>query len=123
MFWGLRAVESVVLDENKNAIGISRKMFNHAHPAMVVPAISVGDRIEIEGMQSEPLIFEVPNLQMAVTWFCGREQGEVPLSIDGLFVWTDQRKVVITRRTRFRYPFRPNEPRRATLRARSRRDS
>ena len=35
--------------------------------------------------------------------------------LDGLFLWTDANRVVVTWRARFHYAFRPEEIRRATL--------
>jgi hypothetical protein len=115
MFWGLRAVSAVLLDRDKNATGISRKAFNHAHPAMVVDAIAVGDHVDIEGMRQQRIAFDVPRLPLALHWTCGNDGGVVALAIDGLYVWVDQQKVVVTHRARFRYPFRLGEVRFARL--------
>ena len=117
MFWGLRAAASVLLDNDKNVTGMSRKAFNHAHPAMVVDAIAEGERVEIEGVQSQPITFHVPRLPLTLQWSCGPDRGSVPLTADGLYVWIDQRKVVVTGRARFKYPFRRGEPRGARLEA------
>jgi hypothetical protein len=115
MFWGLRAKDSVILDNEKNVTGISRKAFNHAHPSMVVDDIPCGTRVDIEGMRPQHITFEVPALKLVLRWTCGTDQGEAALATDGLFVWVDQQKVVVTQRARLRYPFRPNEIRSAKL--------
>ncbi len=115
MFWGLRAVKSVLLDNQKNVVGISRKAFNHAHPAMVVDSIAEGESVVIEGVLANPVAFEVPMMPLMLGWQAGADEGRVSLAIDGLYVWIDQRKVVVTRRGRFRYTYRPGENRSATL--------
>ena len=96
MFWGLRAISSVLLDRDKNAAGISRKAFNQAHPALVLDAIAVGNHVDIEGMRQQRITFDVPRLPLALHWTCGTDGGVVALAIDGLYVWVDQQKVVVT---------------------------
>jgi len=118
MFWGLRATAAVRLDQQKNVTGISRKAFNHAHPAMVVETITGGERVDIDGVRPRPISFDVPRLDLTLEWTCGAERGSARLEADGLFVWLDQEKVVVTYRARFRYPFRREQRRAATLVAR-----
>jgi hypothetical protein len=115
MFWGLRASTSVILDGDKNIAGISRKAFNHAHPAMVVDAIAAGDRVDIEGVRQQRITFDVARPLLTLHWTCGSDSGTVALAMDGLYVWVDQQKVVVTQRARFHYPFRPGEVRFARL--------
>lgn len=117
MFWGLRAVQSVVRNGQNQVAGISRKAFNHAHPAMVVDSIAEDDLVSVEGVVPQPVRFAVPRMPLSLRWQSGQDQGEVALSIDGLYVWIDQCKVIVTRRARFRYVFRPGEPRTAVLAA------
>lgn len=115
MFWGLRATAAVQLDHQKNVTGISRKAFNHAHPAMVVDTIAGGERVDIDGVRPRPISFDVPRLDLVLEWACGAERGSARLQPDGLFVWLDQEKVVMTYRARFRYPFLREQRRAAKL--------
>jgi hypothetical protein len=39
----------------------------------------------------------------------GNEARAVEAPIDGLFLWADERKLVVTQRARFRYTRRPEE--------------
>ena len=71
--------------------------------------------MSIEGLGETALRFNLPMDRVEVTVKVGPASFEVAGRLDGVFVWADASKVVITQRARFRYPIRPREIRSATV--------
>lgn len=109
-FWALRATGAVVQDAKTGDLqSVRPSLFNHAHPDLVLEAVQPGEPILIDGLQDQPIQLGVPKPPAVVHLTVGAETRELDAPIDGIFVWTDQRKLVITQRARFRYVRRPRE--------------
>jgi hypothetical protein len=118
MSWGLRARKAVTVDAERVAVAdISPSAFNNAHPDLVLSEIAPGTTVEVAGMSETKLRFDVPRLLGNVRVELGAVAFDVKTKVDGVFVWVDGGRVVITQRANFRYLFRPTEVRRAVLTA------
>ncbi len=116
MSWGLRASDAVAVDPETGAVAsISPKLFNNAHPELVLRRIDPGTRIVIDGARDQPWGFDVPARLGRVSVVVGTRAFEVTSQIDGVFVWLDGDRVVITQRANFRYVVQRGEVRGATL--------
>lgn len=116
MMWARRAREGVHIDEVKNRVKAVRpSLFNHANPAMVLPSISPGDLVSIEGLRDAVVRFEVPRRLSRATLEQGNERSVCDAVVDGVFAWLDHGRVVVTERLLFQYVPRRGVPRRATL--------
>lgn len=116
-FWALRSRDSVTLDaEQKRVTSVSPSLFNHAHPALVLDALPRGASIVVEGLASETLVCPVPSPPTEVEVAIGARCFALPAPIDGLFLWADSQKLVVTQRARFKYERRPEELRTVTVR-------
>jgi hypothetical protein len=116
MHWGLRARAAVTIDPELGAVvDLSPAAFNNAHPSLVLPAIAPGDAIEISGVYDQPVTVVVPRVLGNVRLEVGSTVTEVPTHIDGVFVWLDAARLVVTQRANFRYVRRDGELRVATL--------
>lgn len=111
-FWALRGETAVGSDPKTNqVVSLSPSLFNHAHPDLILEAARPGDVIAIEGLLEEPLHFRTPAPPASVLVKIGATELLVDAPIDGLFLWVDERKLVVTQRARFRYERRPKEQR------------
>jgi hypothetical protein len=118
MNWGLRASAAVKVDDKKMAVAsVDPSLFNNAHPDLVVPALSPGDTIQIDGLRDERLAFALPRTLVRLQIDVAAQVAEVVGRIDGVFLWADAGKLVITQRATFSYEFRPREVRRVTATA------
>ena len=109
-FWALRASAALVQTPKSHEVETVRpSLFNHAHPDLVLDAARAGDRISIDGLREEVIDLTIPAPPTRVHLTVGAESREIVAPIDGLFIWTDQRKLVVTQRARFRYVRRPGE--------------
>lgn len=116
MHWGLRARSSVHVDPKLNVVtGVSPSIYNNAHPELIVPAVAPGDRIELTGVYEEPFAFSLPPTMGAMHVRVGDVAFEILTAIDGVSIWLDARRLVITQRANFRYRVRPREVRATTL--------
>ncbi|XXT18518.1 DUF2169 domain-containing protein [Sorangium sp. So ce429] len=116
MHWGLRARSAVAVDPALGAVAdISPAVFNNAHPDLVLPEIQPGARVELVGVYDNKYTFSLPRLMGNVHVQVGDRAFDVPTSIDGVFIWLDAGRLVITQRANFRYVVRPEEVRIATL--------
>jgi hypothetical protein len=118
MNWGLRASAAVKVDDKKMAVAsVDPSLFNNAHPDLVVPALSPGDTIQIDGLRDKRLAFALPRTLVRLQIDVAAQVAEVVGRIDGVFLWADAGKLVITQRATFSYEFRPREVRRVTATA------
>jgi hypothetical protein len=109
-FWGLRATQSILQDQKTGEIRSAvPTLFNHAHPDLVLERIEAGERILIDGLQERPLDLKVPPPPARIHLTLGTESREIEAPVDGLFIWTDERKLVVTQRARFRYQVKARE--------------
>lgn len=113
MFWGLRGAKNVRVHPREPIIeDVSPGLFNHAHPDLVVDALADGTPINVEGLHPEPLRFKIPPPPAVVEFQLGEQMRTLPAPIDGVFLWADVSKVVVTQRARFSYLFSPETIRR-----------
>jgi hypothetical protein len=119
-FWGLRAMTAVKVRPDRPEIeSVSTSLFNHAHPRLMVPAIVPGETVVVEGLDEAPLAVEVPRDRLLVETRIGGRSAQLDTRIDGVFIWTDARKMVVTSRCNHSYRFHPHELREAILQERS----
>lgn len=117
MYWGLRGRTSVDVDDDSKMVSkIHPRLFNHAHPGLMLPELVPGQPIVIEGLREQPWRLFVPPLPAEAELQLGSHTSPVPAPIDGLFLWLDAGKVVVTQRARFGYEMHPNEVRRVVVR-------
>jgi hypothetical protein len=121
----LRALNAIDLDTAPGRFGIRRikpTLFNHAHPAMILPpgAVSAGDIVEITHATPEgTLRFALPALALEAHVELEDRAYDFPLHIDQIGVLPMERRVFLSYRTVFQYRLVRRERRRATLRLRS----
>lgn len=109
-FWALRGSAGIVQDPKTQQIaGLRPSLFNHAHPDLILDRVEARQPIAIDGLHDEPIQVEVPAPPARVHLTVGAENRQLEAPIDGVFLWTDHRKLVVTQRARFRYPLRPGE--------------
>jgi hypothetical protein len=108
--WGLRLREAYEM-EGGRLKRISRRLFNNAHPDLILPAVGPGETISIEGLFDRPFVCRLPNDRVTVRTMIGDEEIGPRVRIDGIYLWTDQRKLVVTHRAVFSYSVRRNEHR------------
>ena len=116
MFWGLRARKAVKAHpETGKILDVSPELFNHAHPDLILERIEPGSPVRSLGLRPAPLSFTVPRERPRVEVRVGSTVSEAFGELDGLFLWADALRVVVTWRARFRYPVRSEELRGAEL--------
>jgi hypothetical protein len=119
-FWALRAAEGVQLNPETHRIeNISPLIFNHAHPDLVLEAVSDDQMIVIEGLSEETIYCPVPIPPACIDVAIGAERFQLDAPIDGLFLWADDRKLVVTQRGLFNYARRAEELRSIVVRTAS----
>lgn len=84
--------------DDKPAIAkVHPKLFNHAHPDLVLADYPCGAHLEIQGLGKPPALrIKLPNPPTAAIARVGTELREVQLPVDGVFLWTDAAKLVPT---------------------------
>jgi hypothetical protein len=118
----LRALNAVDLDLTPGKFGIRRikpTLFNHAHPAMMLPPGSArpGDTVEITHASPEAsLRFALPALPLEAHVELEDRAYDFPLHIDQIGILTMERRVFLSYRTVFKYRLVRRERRRTTLR-------
>lgn len=116
MFWGLRGSRAVTVDQKSGQIlEIKPELFNHAHPDLILETLEPGAPVRITGMRARPITLAVPRECPHVAVRVGEKRFEAWGELDGLFVWVDAARVVVTWRARFRYAVRTEELREAVL--------
>jgi hypothetical protein len=116
-YWQLRAARQVEIDaEQYSVVRVDPGVFNHAHPELVFDELLAGTPIHIEGMREAAIRLRVPAPPAEVEVHVGHDIRMIAAPIDGLFIWTDPRKLVITQRARFDYVHQPNQLRQAIVR-------
>lgn len=116
MYWGLRAIPNVQVDPERYSVEQVRPgVFNHAHPDLVLDQIVPGTGVRIQGLGEQPIEFRIPKPPAHVAVTIGARTFDVAAPIDGVFVWADASKLVVTQRARFEYTFVHEEIRRAVV--------
>jgi hypothetical protein len=111
-FWGLRATASVDVDPHTQQLsGLRPSLFNHAHPDLVFDALPSGQTIRVDGLTDSSVYVRVPEPPASVTARVADQTSAVPAPIDGVFVWCDDAKLVLTQRARFAYDVHSEEHR------------
>lgn len=117
-FWGLRGATAVQRDSKTGEMeSVSVSVFNHAHPDLVLDRAPTGEQVAVDGLIEERIDFRIPASPAVVDVTIAGNRLEVEAPIDGLFLWVDERKLVVTQRARFRYARRPEESRVVRIRA------
>jgi hypothetical protein len=101
--------------ENYLVRSVDPGIFNHAHPDLVLDELTPGTRITVEGLSEKDFVVAVPEEPTEVEVRIGDRARVVAAPIDGVFIWTEERKVVVTQRARFDYVFRREELRQAVV--------
>ncbi|HVZ37061.1 MAG TPA: DUF2169 domain-containing protein [Polyangiaceae bacterium] len=115
MYWGLRAARAVSLDRQRGEIiDITPELFNHAHPDLILECIRPLTPIRVD-LGARPFELRVPSERPCVDVRVGTGVFEALGDLDGLFLWPNARRLVVTWRARFRYPVRAEEVRQASL--------
>ena len=114
--WGLR-LRGAVLNEGDDGPRLrpTVKMFNNAHPSLVVARLDAKTPIELEGVSDRSLQFSIPETVPRVNVRVGFKERTLSAALDGVFIWTDPRKVVFTYRARFEYPLQRGDERRVAV--------
>jgi hypothetical protein len=116
MHWGLRASTAVQVDPKTMSVKhVSPAIFNHAHPDLVVAEVAPGQPVRIDGLWDTPLEVKLPRKRMHVEVTANNQTFVAASRIDGVFIWTDAFKVVITQRANFGYAFAAGDLRRAVV--------
>jgi len=116
MFWGLRSARSVKVDsESGEILDITPEVFNQAHPDLILETLDPGTPVRVTGVRPAPLWFNVPRERPRVEVRVGDAASEALGEIDGVYLWIDAARVVVTWRARFRYAFQRQQIRRAVL--------
>ena len=111
--WGLQQPSCMEIEDGKLKRLLPR-MFNSAHPDLIVHDWN-GAVLRIDGISPTPFVVAIPSNEIRAVVEVGGRSAEALSRLDGVYVWVDARKIVVTRRARFRYPFRRGEARRTTL--------
>jgi hypothetical protein len=116
MYWGLRGQRAVKVDATTGDIQeIAPELFNHAHPDLILDAVDAGATVRVTGLRGAPIAFSVPRERPRVEVRVGDAVSDTLGALDGVFLWADADRVVVTWRARFRYAVRPEELRGAVL--------
>ncbi len=118
----LRALNALDLDFTPGKFGIRRikpTMFNHAHPAMILPPGTAEPGCIVEITHATPagtLRFALPALSLEAHVELEDRAYDFPLHIDQIGVLAMERRVFLSYRTVFKYRLVRRERRRTTLR-------
>ena len=116
MTWGLRSARAITIDkETGEMVDLTPEIFNHAHPDLILDSVVPASPVRVTGMRPWSIKFAVPVERPRVVVRLGKSTSESLGDLDGIFVWLDPERVVVTWRARFRYPVRAEELRRAEL--------
>jgi hypothetical protein len=108
--WGMSLPRCIEV-EDRELKRLLPRMFNSAHPALILPNVAPGAEVAVEGLAAEVLRFTIPAIGPSVEAHIGRTtQSPAPI-LDAVLVWADERKVVLTYRARFQYEFARGEAR------------
>jgi hypothetical protein len=110
-----RSIEVVDLDSY--SYRFTPHVFSSAHPQLVLPELSAGTRGMLTGVdEAGRLPFVVPALELAAEVELGPKTHRLSARLDTLGILVEQRRLIATYRTSFRYPFVPRQTRRVRLR-------
>jgi hypothetical protein len=116
MYWGLRATRALKSDPSTGSVlDVSTELFNHAHPDLIVRRLDPGAMLRLTGMRPRPIDVLLPRERPIVRIAVGTSTSEAAGELDGVFIWVDAARVVVTWRARFRYAVRNEELRSARL--------
>jgi hypothetical protein len=116
MFWGLRPAKAVSVDnETGELIDLTPEIFNQAHPDLIIDDVDPSAPFVIRGLRSTPVHVVLPNERPKVMVTVGNQTFDVVGDPDGIYIWIDARRLVVTWRCRFRYPVQTEQIRRAHL--------
>lgn len=120
--WSLRAVNAVEIDESHpdgpRVERILPTYFNNAHPRMIVTdPVGPGDEVSVTHARPEgQLRFRIPDLRMHVHVQLEERNFVFPMHLEQITVIGEERRVMFSLRTCFRYDVIPLERRVVTIR-------
>ncbi|PRQ09743.1 DUF2169 domain-containing protein [Enhygromyxa salina] len=116
MYWGLSARAGLSIDPQLQAVSeISPSLFNNAHPELVMAAIAGGEQLELKGVRDDRIAFDLPVTRGKVRVSIGSDRFDVPTRVDGVYLWLEEERLVITQRANFNYTVHPEQVRIAAL--------
>lgn len=119
--WSLRAINAIEMDESHpDGPRIKRILptyFNNAHPRMIVTApVEAGDEVRVSHARPEGEIrFLLPDTRMHVHVQLGDRNFVFPMHLEQITVIAEEKRVMCSLRTCFRYDVVPLERRVATI--------
>jgi hypothetical protein len=109
-----RSIEVIDLDAYNYRF--SPQVFSSAHPHLVFPELPAGTRGMLTGVdESGRLPFVVPALELAAEVELGPKTHHLSTRLDTVGILVEQRRLIATHRTSFRYAFTPRQTRRVRL--------
>jgi hypothetical protein len=112
----LRLSAAFELDGNGAPVGLSRRLFNAAFPRMIVPAVSPGAPVRLQGVSPKgPIVWSVPQVRPTVRLRFDEERIEQPLQIDQVGFEPDKQRMFVSYRFVFRYIIYPGQLRECEL--------
>jgi hypothetical protein len=114
-YWRLRAAASITLDEKGVIEHIDCSLFNHAHPDLIFAELPPGTPIIVEGLHESTISIRAPCPPAKVAIRLGGDLRSIEAPVDGVFIWADVGKLVVTQRARFEYEFEPRQLRQAVV--------
>jgi hypothetical protein len=106
MTCGLRARESIVIDEQGLMKQLKPTFFNAAFPNMIVPCIEPGDRLRLSGVSERGIVeFTIPRTRLSIRLRFDEQVIESPLAIDQVGIEVDKQRVFLAYRYPFKYQF------------------
>jgi hypothetical protein len=113
---GQRLRNGLRLDDQGRLIELRPQFFNAAFPEMVLPSVTPGEQVRIDGVWHDgPLTFAIPDAAPRVILAFGNQIIERDLAIDQVGIEADNARVFITYRHPFRYVIHPLQRRSCDL--------
>jgi hypothetical protein len=110
-----RSIE--VIDLDSYSYRFTPHVFSSAHPQLVFPELPAGTRGMLMGVdETGRMPFVVPTLELAADVELGPKNHQLSARLDTLGILVEQRRLIATYRTSFRYAFTPRQSRRVRLR-------
>lgn len=122
-YWGLGAVQGIQLPTSRapkqpstRDVRVLPRLYNQAHPALVLPAFDERQRIEVTGLLDHTLSIQLPRFAPELDLCVGSSWSSLGGALDGIYIWADSGHLTLTHRIHFQYALRKEEPRFARLR-------
>ena len=113
--WGLGAVQGIQ-QQGPSDVRVSPRLYNQAHPALVLPGFDERQPIEVTGLLDRALCVHLPKFAPTLELCVGKSWSALSGNLDGIFIWADSAHLTLTQRIHFEYALRKEELRFARLR-------